>query len=165
MRKFAIVSLLAIVMVAASLCWFGYSLFHGVTYLGSDGVYLQKSSWDCGDAALKMIFDHYGIPVVYDDLLSQLDASAAGTSMLSLKKLSEAKGLHCEGWRLTFEDLRHAPLPAILILRGSHYVVLDSLTPSGEVLLRDPARGKLLLSPRKLKSIWKGEALLFLSPM
>jgi ABC-type bacteriocin/lantibiotic exporter with double-glycine peptidase domain len=165
MRKFAIVSLLTIVVVAASLCWFGYGLLHGVTYLGRDGVYLQRSSWDCGEAALKMIFDHYEIPVAYDDLLSQLGTSGAGTSMLSLKKLSEAKGLHCEGWHLTFEDLRHAPLPVILFLHGNHYVVLDSFTPSGEVLLRDPARGKLLLSPRKLKSIWKGEALLFLSPL
>lgn len=161
MRKFAVMGLMTLVLSTVMLWWYGYRSLREVVYLGREGVFLQRSSYDCGDAALKMIFDHHQIAIAYDELLARLGNSPAGASMLSMKQLSEAKGLRCEGWRLKFEDLRRAPLPAILLLNRNHYVVLDSFTASGEPLLRDPARGRLRLSPRKLRSIWKGDTLLF----
>ncbi len=125
---------------------------------------MQRHEWDCGVAALKMVLDHYGIPSTYDDLLHRLDSGAgAGTSMLTLKQLSESRGLRCAGWRLAAVDLCGIPLPAILLLRPGHFVVLCSISAGGEILLLDPARGRLRISSRRLHSLWEGEILLFYS--
>jgi ABC-type bacteriocin/lantibiotic exporter with double-glycine peptidase domain len=156
------VGLLAGVLVSAGLCWAGARFLGGVTYQGSEGVFFQRDASDCGAAALKMIFENHGIRVGYDNLLAELATSPSGTSMLRLKQLSEASGLRCEGWRLTLSDLRRAPLPAILFVGGKHFIVLDSFTVSGEALIRDPSRGRLRVSPRRLATMWQGETLLFL---
>jgi ABC-type bacteriocin/lantibiotic exporter with double-glycine peptidase domain len=132
-----------------------------ISYLGGDGVCRQRSSSDCGAAALWMLFDHFGISVNYEDLIGQLGVMPRGTTMLSLKQLAETRGLLCEGWRLAPDDLRHIPFPAILLVQGNHYVVLDSFTPRGDFVVRDPARGKLQISRQGLESIWGGEILLF----
>lgn len=161
MHKVAVVGLLAGILISGGICWAGARLLGGVTYQGAEGVFFQRGSSDCGAAALKMIFENHGIRVGYDNLLAELSTSPAGTSMLRLKQLSETRGLRCEGWRLTFTDLRRAPLPAILFVGGRHFVVLDSFTVSGEALIRDPSRGRLCVSPRRLATIWRGETLLF----
>jgi len=123
---------------------------------------MQRHEWDCGVAALKMVLDHYGIQTAYDELLRRADTGTrAGTSMLALKQLSESHGLRCAGWRLAACDLRGIPLPAILLLRRGHFVVLSSISAANEVILLDPARGRLRVSLRRLRSLWEGEALLF----
>jgi ABC-type bacteriocin/lantibiotic exporter with double-glycine peptidase domain len=137
----------------------------GVTYLGREGVVMQKYAYDCGAAALKMVLDYYRISSAYDDLLHQLKTTTAtGTSMLNLKQLSERRGLRCEGWRLAPDDLHSVPLPAILFLRRNHFAVLHSFTDGGDLLLLDPSFGKLRISSRRLHSIWEGEILLFYPP-
>jgi ABC-type bacteriocin/lantibiotic exporter with double-glycine peptidase domain len=161
MRRIAAVGLLAGVLAASGICWAGARFLGGITYQGAEGVFFQKGPSDCGAAALKMIFENHGIRVSYDNLLAELATSPAGTSMLRLKQLSEARGFRCEGWWLTLSDLRRAPLPAILFVGGNHFTVLDSFTVSGEALIRDPSRGRMRVSPRRLATIWKGETLLF----
>ena len=136
----------------------------GVTCLGGEGVFRQKYAYDCGNAALQMVFASFEVTVSYEELLQALKTTTAGTSMLSLKHLAEAKGLRCEGWKLSPGDLREIPLPAILFLRKNHFVVLDGLVGSGDFLVRDPARGRLQIAPQKLQSIWGGEILLFRKP-
>lgn len=134
----------------------------GIERLGTGGVVMQQHQWDYGAAALKMIFDHFGIDSSYDDFLRGIDTGArTGASMLTLKQLSENRGLRCAGWRLAAEDLRSIPLPAIHLLRRQHYVVLRSVSPNGDALLLDPARGRLRVPFRRLCSLWGGESLLF----
>ena len=110
---------------------------------------------------MSMLFDHFEVPVNYEDLVRRLGVTPRGTTMLSLKKLAETEGLVCEGWRFKADDLRRMPLPAILLVHGSHYVVLDSFTAKGDFVIRDPACGRFRMSPEKLNSIWGGETLLF----
>jgi ABC-type bacteriocin/lantibiotic exporter with double-glycine peptidase domain len=136
-----------------------------VQQLGTEGVVMQQHEWDCGVAALKMILDHHGIRTTYNDLLHRFETGPrTGVSMLTLKRLSESEGLRCAGWRLAAADLRGIPLPAILLLRRGHFVVLHSVSTAGEILLLDPARGRLRITARKLHSLWEGETLLFYSP-
>jgi ABC-type bacteriocin/lantibiotic exporter with double-glycine peptidase domain len=54
-------------------------------------------------------------------------------------------------------------MPAVLLLRRDHFVVVEKVDPR-DVLILDPARGKLRLSWRKLLSSWHGETLLFYKP-
>lgn len=164
MRRFAALGLLTITLGTAFLDWWGHSFLQGVTYLGRDDVFMQKNAHDCGAAALEMVFSHHRITVAYEELLSELHASANGASMLSLQQAAQRNGLPCEGWRLSFAELRRAPLPAILFIRRNHFAVLDSFTAAGEPVIRDPACGKLRYSPRRLQSIWRGETLLFAIP-
>ncbi len=134
------------------------------SYLGEEGVVRQRHSYDCGAASLKMVFNYYGIASTYEELLGQLGATKTGTSMLTLKQLSERRGLKCAGWHLAPSDLHRVPLPAIVFLRRNHFAVLHSFTGDGDALLLDPARGRLRVPPGKLQSMWAGETLLFCRP-
>jgi ABC-type bacteriocin/lantibiotic exporter with double-glycine peptidase domain len=133
----------------------------GIVFVGEEGVVWQKNSHDCGAAALQMVLSHFNIASDYNDLMLRLKVNSGGTNMLHLKRAAEARGLLCSGWRLTKLDLPNIPLPAILFVRWNHFVVLDSYSPAGTVLIRDPARGRLQITTQKLESMWGGETLLF----
>ena len=144
--------------------WLLLRLHTETQYMGREGVVFQRGATDCGGAALKMIFDRFGITMDYGQLLSRLKTGATGTAMLNMKEVAEAEGLLCAGWRLAPRDLPVIPLPAILLIRTSHFVVMDSPYSAQGILVLDPARGRLRLSMHKLLSVWNGESLLFCKP-
>jgi ABC-type bacteriocin/lantibiotic exporter with double-glycine peptidase domain len=133
----------------------------GAKFLGTEGVVMQDKRNNCGPAALKMILDAHGIRSELEEIEQSIHLTAKGSSMLSLKKYAEAKGLKAEGWRLTLEAFLKAPKPMIVFIEGDHFAVVDSTTQEGEVVLRDPARGRLKLPVGKMKEIWNGETLVF----
>ncbi|MBZ5498588.1 MAG: hypothetical protein LAP85_19505 [Acidobacteriia bacterium] len=155
---------MASVTTAASALWFPHHFLGGARYLGREGVFFQQAHNDCGGAALKMIFDHFGISLDYGLLLQRLADGPEGTTMLSIKKLAEAEGLLCAGWRLALQDLHDIPLPAVLLLRRNHFVVMASRSPAAEIQILDPVRGRLGISVCNLQTVWRGEILLFCSP-
>lgn len=138
---------------------FGVWLMGGV-YLGNKGSILQSSANGCGPAAMKMIFDHYGIICTINEIRREIRVTAKGSTLLSLKELSESKGLHAEGWRFGLDDLPAMSFPALLFINGDHFVLADSIT-GGEVYLRDPAIGVIRIPSQRLARIWEGEALVF----
>jgi len=152
-----------LILAAAGASWLCLDIARGTEYLGAEGVFFQRGSSDCGGAVLKMIFDRNGIKADYAEILRRLQTSTLGTAMLNMLDLARKEGLHCEGWRLAARDLPSIPLPAVLLLRRNHFVVLDSMDRN-HVLLLDPARGRLRVSWRKLLSSWHGETLLFYKP-
>jgi ABC-type bacteriocin/lantibiotic exporter with double-glycine peptidase domain len=123
-------------------------------------VILQNKENNCGPVTLKMIFDHYKIPSTLNEIESNIKVTHRGTSMLALKEMSELKGLHAEGWRLTVDDLSKTTFPIILFVNGNHYVVADSVF-CDKVFLRDPTFGKFTLLKKNLPQMWKGETLVF----
>ncbi len=143
--------------------WFCSSALGGTEYLGSEGVFFQQDSNDCGVAALKMIFDRYGVRADYEQIRNRLQTRASGTDMLNMRELAREEGLASEGWRLAPHDLPAIPLPAILLVRRNHFVVVERVD-SDRALILDPARGRLRLSCRKLLCLWHGETLLFYKP-
>jgi len=134
------------------------AFFKGAKYLGEDGIILQKYINDCGPAALKIIFDHFKIPATLEEITEKV-LGKNGSSMLSLKEMAELKGLKAEGWRFTFKDLKKMKLPAIAFVKGNHYVVISEITENGNIIVLDPAIGKLKYSSRGFQRIWKGETL------
>jgi len=157
----------ALILAAATLFSYpdGYKRFNawwmGGEYLGSKGVILQDKRNNCGPAALKMVFDHYGISSTLAEIESKVGLTQEGTSMLALKEMAELKGLKAEGWRFTLEDFLKAPMPAIVFVHGDHFAVVDSVTDREELVMRDPALGKLKLAAKRLPRIWNGETLVF----
>jgi len=130
-----------------------------VEYLGADGVVFQKQSNDCGPSALQMVLDRFHIQSTVEELEQSIVLTERGTSMLALKELAEKKGLCVRGWKLTVKDLLIQPLPAILFVKGNHYVVVDSVRQS-ELYLRDPALGRIKMPVEQLPKIWGGETLI-----
>lgn len=133
----------------------------GAEYLGRNGIRIQKRSNDCGPAALAMILDHFGIGGSIDELGRLAGLGPGGTSMLGLKRAAERKGLRAEGWRLSFRDLRKAPLPAIALVRGNHFVVVTAVDSDGRVYVSDPSLGRLRFGRTRFLTRWRGETLLF----
>jgi predicted double-glycine peptidase len=158
------VPIMTAAMTVACALWFPHHFLSDTQFLGRDGVFFQQSHSDCGGAALKMIFSHFCIPMDYGLLLQHLGTGPEGTTMLSIRQVAVAAGLRCEGWRLSPRDLPIIPLPAILLLRRSHFVVVERVNAAEGILILDPVRGKLRISVQKLLSVWKGETLLFSKP-
>ena len=115
-------------------------------------------------AALAMVFRHFGVPAGYDEVSRALGTSETGATMLALRELARARGLRSEGWRLGPGDLASIPLPAILLLGRRHYAVLQERSGTGDLVLLDPGRGRLVVTAPALYAIWTGEALLFGTP-
>lgn len=128
--------------------------------LGNDGVVLQSQWNNCGPSALKMIFDHYGIPSSVEEIERSVGMTDAGSSMLALKEAAISKGLKTEGWKLSFNALSERPLPALMYVMNDHFVVADSIV--GEtVYYRDPATGRIRMTKDDFSKIWRGETLVF----
>ena len=134
--------------------------YAGGEYLGNVGVVMQTSYNDCAPASLQMVLDRYEIPSTVGELTRRLKPGVNGSTMLALRDLAEAKGLHAEGWRLRLQDFLTAQFPAILFIPKNHFVVADSIG-SGNVFLRDPAVGRIKLPVSELPGVWNGEALVF----
>ncbi|MEE9166384.1 MAG: cysteine peptidase family C39 domain-containing protein [Candidatus Neomarinimicrobiota bacterium] len=129
------------------------------TYLGNDDVILQQEDSDCGPAALMNVFVHYGIGASIEKVKTFVGTMENGTSMLKLKQMAELKGLSAEGWIYMWEDFRKIDLPAIVLLRSNHYVVVESIPNERELILIDPAIGRMMISQREFLRIWSGETL------
>ena len=132
----------------------------GGVHRRDQGVRLQIRPNDCGPVSLQMIFDYYRIPSTVRDIEQTIELSENGSTMLALKEMSEMKGLHAEGWRLTPDDLSNILFPALLFIHDDHFVVVDSIW-NNEVFVRDPAIGRLRVPKINLMKVWKGEILLF----
>lgn len=133
----------------------------GASYLGVQGVELQTKPNGCGPASLKMVLDHFDLPVALSEPVKRVALTRRGTSMLALKEAAERQGLCSEGWRLNRQDLFRIPFPAIILIRGDHFVVVDSISPQGSVYVRDPAIGRLRIHLDRVDAMWRGETLVF----
>jgi ATP-binding cassette, subfamily B, bacterial len=133
---------------------------YGEEYLGSEGVRFQSKENDCGPASLAMVYDTYGVKVRSDEIERSVEMTHDGSTMLALDEQAAKDGLRASGWRLTMEELKITRFPAILFIRGNHFVVADCVS-GDNVYLRDPALGRVRVSEKDLVRIWHGETLVF----
>lgn len=134
----------------------------GADFLGTKGVLLQKDPTSCGPTALKVVLERFGISTSLPglQLMASIDRNQ-GTSMLTLKKIAESYGLMAEGWHLTFEDLSRTPMPAIVLFRSHHFVVVTEIDEERNVYVLDPSIGRLRFSRSAFVKNWKGQTLFF----
>ncbi len=137
-----------------------FDWYAGGEYQGKEGVIMQTRYNNCGPTALQMIFDYYKVPSTIDEIERNVHPAGNGTTMLALEEMAERKGLHAEGWRLTFSDFVNSTFPLLLFVRNDHFVVADSVYKD-DVFLRDPSIGRVRMPKMNLLHIWKGEALVF----
>jgi ABC-type bacteriocin/lantibiotic exporter with double-glycine peptidase domain len=122
----------------------------------------QDKKKNCGPKALKMIFNdfHLGMSLEQIELETNFQKEV-GTSLFDLYDVSEKNGLKPKALRLNLEGIYNINFPAILYIKKSHFIVLDSVNTGGYAFVRDPARGRFKISLSHLCKMWHGEILIF----
>lgn len=116
----------------------------------------QLESSDCGLACAKMIARHYGKDVSFPFLRSVAEVNRQGMTLGDFKDIFRHIGMICEGVRVTEKDLESMPLPAVLLWRGNHFVVLYHRDNDGNRFwIADPEEGKQNLDRKRFLEDWK----------
>lgn len=137
------------------------AILMGGEYLGQEGVRLQKGEVDCGVAALEMVFESHGLDTgALESIRTRVVERDAGLTFEEMRQIASAHGLAADGWRMEVSELAGARLPALVHLPG-HFVVVDRVTPAGQVELRDPAVGRVRMPVNRFARKWTGNVLLF----
>jgi ABC-type bacteriocin/lantibiotic exporter with double-glycine peptidase domain len=123
------------------------------------GAIMQRGSSDCGAAALAMVLRSRGRPVAIEQVSQMLLWTPGGVSMLSLRCAAESLNFQARAFRTSSIRLDSVLMPAILFIRGNHYVVIDSIIDDQRVVLRDPAIGRIQIPLERLERVWRGEVL------
>ncbi|MEJ2079395.1 MAG: cysteine peptidase family C39 domain-containing protein [Acidobacteriota bacterium] len=146
--------------VAASRQFYRWRL--GGELLSASDVVLQEYRNDCGPAALKMILEHYGVTISLEECRREVGLKSGGTSMLRLLEVAEHHGIRARGMRYDVSRLADIPTPLIAYLRIGHFVVVQAIdSKAREVVIKDPAVGRLRLSVARFAALWGGESLVF----
>jgi ABC-type bacteriocin/lantibiotic exporter with double-glycine peptidase domain len=131
----------------------------------------QQDQKDCGVACLLSIIRYYGGDYDFERLRRLSGTSITGTTLLGLYQAAQATGFDAQGCEADIEALLAHPSPCILhvLLEKNlqHYVVFfGKKETNGKLLLiiGDPAKGMMYITPDKLERIWQSKACLVLTP-
>ena len=105
----------------------------------------QLDSMQCGLACMAMICYHWGQEYSVKFLNKFCTASKDGVSFKGLSDLSDTLGLHCISGKVSIQELRECPLPAILHWNQNHFIVLYKIK-NNKFYIVDPSKGKLVLN-------------------
>lgn len=129
--------------------------------------YSQHDAMDCGPTCLRMVAAYYGRIYSLENLREKSLITREGTSMLGISEAAENIGFRTTGVKVSFEELKTAPLPCIVHWNQQHFVVVyDIKAPSkpslssrrgagGEVVFfADPAAGKVKYTSEEFCRCW-----------
>jgi ATP-binding cassette subfamily B protein len=124
--------------------------------------YKQPDAMDCGPTCLRMVAKHYGRNISLQILREKTQIGKEGVNLLGISEAAEAIGFRTQAVKLTFQSLtQDAKLPAIVHWNQNHFVVLYKVnrrllrsTRNEKLLIADPARALITLSPEEFKSNW-----------
>lgn len=129
--------------------------------------YSQHDAMDCGPTCLRMVAAYYGRIYSLENLREKSLITREGTSMLGISEAAENIGFRTTGVKVSFEELKTAPLPCIVHWNQQHFVVVyDIKVPSkpslstrrgagGEVVfIADPAAGKVKYTSEEFCRCW-----------
>ncbi|MEA4851700.1 MAG: peptidase domain-containing ABC transporter [Paludibacter sp.] len=130
-------------------------------------VYSQHDAMDCGPSCLRMVAAYYGRIYSLENLREKSLITREGTSMLGISEAAENIGFRTTGVKVSFEELKTAPLPCIVHWNQQHFIVVyDIKAPSkpslstrrgagGEVVfIADPAAGKVKYTSEEFCRCW-----------
>lgn len=133
----------------------------GGTYLGRDGVVLQKGLADCGPAALANLLRTVGASIPSLDSLGRLAGTGAeGTRASGLIRAAQASGVSLVLRRVSPDSLEVVRKPFIAWVDKGHFVTVAEQFPDGRLVVLDPQVGRYSIKQEAFKAIWSGEAIL-----
>jgi len=121
--------------------------------------FLQAKKNTCGPAVLAYVFSYYGKEISETDMLSQLEVTEQGTSMLELKNAAIQNNFIAKGVKESYRALMDEPLPVIAYINDNHYVVVNEISQSA-VFLFDPAIGHVQVARSVFERVWNGYLLI-----
>lgn len=133
--------------------------------------YSQHDAMDCGPTCLRMVAAHYGRIYSLENLREKSLITREGTSMLGISEAAENIGFRTTGVKVSFEELKTAPLPCIVHWNQQHFVVVYDIkapnspkggglfppfggTKGGFVFIADPAAGKVKYTSEEFCRCW-----------
>ncbi|MEA5570796.1 peptidase domain-containing ABC transporter [Calothrix sp. UHCC 0171] len=127
---------------------------------------IQHSEEDCGAACLAAISKHYGRTFTLNHIREAVGTGQLGTTLLGLKRGAETLGFNARPVKTSPEllnQIKEAPLPAIIHWQGRHWVVLYGKEGRNYVVA-DPAVGIRYVSKKDLEESWSDWLMLLLEP-
>ena len=91
---------------------------------------IQNEMTECGYISLLMILDYHGYQTNIQTLRDRFPISNAGSSFEELIAVAEIFGLESEGYSVEQKEIDNIQTPAIMQVYGSHFVVIEKITPS-----------------------------------
>lgn len=126
----------------------------------------QHSEEDCAAACLATIAKHHGRTFTLNRIREAVGTGQLGTTLLGLKRGSEALGFNARSVRATpamLERMNEVPLPAVIHWKGYHWVVFYGQRGK-KYVLADPGVGIRHLSKQELLEGWANGVMLLLEP-
>lgn len=120
--------------------------------------YHQVEQSDCGVTCLRMVARHFGKTIPAKTLRGRADLSRGGISLRGLKDCAESVGMRGYGVKLSLDNLKDAPLPAILHWNQNHFAVLWKID-RGIFHVADPAGGMLKYSLEEFRDHFCGNGM------
>lgn len=118
----------------------------------------QSEAAECGLACLAMLATYHGYKTDLATLRQRFPFSLKGSTLHQLVEIAAELKLSGRPVKLGLDELKDLALPCILHWDLNHFVVLDSITSKGIVVL-DPARGVRTLSIEEVSDSFTGIAL------
>ncbi|HEX4925254.1 MAG TPA: cysteine peptidase family C39 domain-containing protein, partial [Bdellovibrionales bacterium] len=118
----------------------------------------QHDQMDCGAACLATAALYYGRQISVAKYRSLVHVTRDGASMLSVKRAAEHTGFNAMGIYASYEALAGFQTPFIALMKY-HFIVVFEVSAE-RVVVSDPARGLLTLTPDEFKRDWSQSALL-----
>lgn len=114
---------------------------------------------DCGPSCLRMVAKFHGKSFSLDTLRDLSYITREGVSMMDISYAAEAIGLHTQGVKVTYEQLRdEASLPVIVHWGQNHFVIVYKIKKrKGKedlIFVADPAPGLLKYTKTQFLKQW-----------
>ena len=134
--------------------------WHGGRLLEGGGEFRQLAANDCGPAALARCLHALGEEITYPDPGLVVPLGRRGCALGELAAEASRRGHRVAVERRPVGELERIDPPAVLFLRRGHFVALEGFE-AGEVLVHDPAIGRLAFPPAVARRQWSGDVLWF----
>jgi len=125
-------------------------------------VVLQMTTTQCGSACLTMVLNYYGRATSIAEISERMDIGRDGTTVLAIAQTARHYGLQAHAYTAETHMLSAVALPVILHWNFAHFVVLESWSSQGAMII-DPANGRRPVSPAEFDRSFTG-VLLTLTP-
>ncbi|MDD2890679.1 MAG: cysteine peptidase family C39 domain-containing protein [bacterium] len=132
----------------------------GISYIDKGDGITNYQKYGCGPSALKIFLDKLNISVPIEEIAQLSETNKGVTTMLGLKKAASSKGVEMLGVRTTYDFLKQQKTLAIVYIEDNHFAVFESVDNKGNVILLDPAAGRIKMSKKSFCKVWKGIALI-----
>lgn len=129
-------------------------------------IVLQHSEEDCGAACLATIVKYYHKNFSINRIREAVGTGQLGTTLTGLRRGAENLGFDARSTRAQpqiLDQMKNAPLPAIIYWKGNHYVVLYG-QKGKKYIIADPGIGLRYLTRQELAENWSGFITLLLQP-